>query len=537
MTREIELKLALAEGQGIKLVETALLGGFREGRADHGTIRDSYFDTAEQHLIQRGVGIRIRDRDDGRRIQSAKSSGQGFSGLHDRQEWESPVSELRPDLSLLPDWLFESTQQRQQIDQQLAPVFTIEFERYTWQIEYADASIEAVLDQGNIRSGELHDTINEIELELKSGDSEALFDLAADLSEKLQLRFENQDKASRGYQLTQQIRLEPEPLQFPALPEQGNLEDFIELIFSAVLNNWQHNELCWQRARRADERAADLQFIKLEQAHLAHWDIDTATPGHEQRLALSFIQMTRALETLMTLLQVMKEPIAEPLRVEISRPLGNLLHALQPLSRLLQTEIRIQGMGHRTPVSLTPVLNLLESRKFSVLRQAMRALSDNSHNRFVLKLGKLLHQRHWRGRLNQIQLKPLLQPTAEWASQQLDTHWSLLSKEMEQADDCHSWLMLDHRIHELLLLCQTSGSLLSDGCSDFIASVQLLQGHMDQLHYLEIILAGYEGLDASEARAEIGDWLSHQQGGTLHDLVTLKQKLFSRKPFWQLPIA
>ncbi|NCC34927.1 MAG: CYTH domain-containing protein, partial [Chloroflexia bacterium] len=84
-------------------------------------------------------------------------------------------------------------------------VFTTDFERETWLLSYQGAEIEVALDQGLIRcdcpeGGHLEDEILELELELKSGEAEALLALAEDLGQTLSLQPFDLSKAQRGYQ-------------------------------------------------------------------------------------------------------------------------------------------------------------------------------------------------------------------------------------------------------------------------------------------------------------------------------------------------
>src|SRR4029077_2740227 len=63
--------------------------------------------------------------------------------------------------------------------------------------------IEAAIDVGDIRTadGSGVEPISEIELELKSGDPAALFDVALQLLEAAPVRIETRSKAERGYRL------------------------------------------------------------------------------------------------------------------------------------------------------------------------------------------------------------------------------------------------------------------------------------------------------------------------------------------------
>src|SRR3546814_10022518 len=57
----------------------------------------------------------------------------------------------------------------------ITPVFEVRIERRTWIISEGGATIELVLDSGEVVAGERTSPICEIELELKQGDPGALF--------------------------------------------------------------------------------------------------------------------------------------------------------------------------------------------------------------------------------------------------------------------------------------------------------------------------------------------------------------------------
>ncbi|MEZ5671971.1 MAG: hypothetical protein R3E08_06135 [Thiotrichaceae bacterium] len=65
------------------------------------------------------------------------------------------------------------------------------FKRIQWDIQLGDSTIELVLDQGVIQTSRTSLPLHEIELELKSGSTIALYDLALNLLNYLPLRIEN----------------------------------------------------------------------------------------------------------------------------------------------------------------------------------------------------------------------------------------------------------------------------------------------------------------------------------------------------------
>ena len=82
-------------------------------------------------------------------------------------------------------------------------------------------------------------TINELELELKSGDTTALFALAKRLARIGGLRLGAQSKAQRGYRLAGLGK----PLALQALVEHGGMDGITGV--SEGLRHWQHHEQLW----------------------------------------------------------------------------------------------------------------------------------------------------------------------------------------------------------------------------------------------------------------------------------------------------
>src|SRR3546814_16241328 len=95
----------------------------------------------------------------------------------------------------------------------ITPVFEVRIERRTWIISEGGATIELVLDSGEVVAGERTSPICEIELELKQGDPGALFAFARRIDAVEPARPGVQSKAERGSRLTgpapQTVKAEP----------------------------------------------------------------------------------------------------------------------------------------------------------------------------------------------------------------------------------------------------------------------------------------------------------------------------------------
>ncbi|MDH5552892.1 MAG: hypothetical protein OEX82_06120, partial [Nitrosomonas sp.] len=91
--------------------------------------------------------------------------------------------------------------------QQMRRVFVTEFTRHTRLLQLDDGSrIEFCLDQGIVTANRCNIPLCEIELELKSGHANTLFQFALTLQSVLPfpLKLENINKSERGYTLYNQ---------------------------------------------------------------------------------------------------------------------------------------------------------------------------------------------------------------------------------------------------------------------------------------------------------------------------------------------
>ena len=160
----------------------------------------TYFDTADRALDRCGLTLRVRIRGEVR-VQTVKSrpDGQGVAAV--RGEWEWLIDQETPDLA----WL-ASTKPLADIaatlEGRLQPVFSTDVHRTTRIVPVADGvTVEVAFDEGTITAGTAREPINEMELELKSGDVAGLYHLAATLQSLAPLALMSDSKSARGWHL------------------------------------------------------------------------------------------------------------------------------------------------------------------------------------------------------------------------------------------------------------------------------------------------------------------------------------------------
>jgi inorganic triphosphatase YgiF len=206
---EIELKFEVSDEALPRLAEHPAFGV--PGQTSR--LRSVYFDTPDRDLRDACLGLRVRQGDGGL-VQNLKSEKNSAPFI--RHEWETEVRSDSPDLSALAD-----TPAGDVLDsggQSLEPVFTTTVERTRRVWTRDDDMVEVSLDRGEITSGVRCEPIQELELELKAGDPQALFELASTLTEHVKLPLIFQSKAERGYHLADDAGSQPEhshPITIP----------------------------------------------------------------------------------------------------------------------------------------------------------------------------------------------------------------------------------------------------------------------------------------------------------------------------------
>ena len=208
MADEIEIKLAVPPERAVEVRRLELLRRLAEKRGSTRQLSTVYFDTPEQALAKRGIALRIRST--GRRkLQTIKLPAEGPGGLQIQREVETPVSGDRPEFDRISDLRLRRLFTYGGIAEGLAPLFLTEFKRSAWPLRFNGSLIEFALDQGEIRAGSARLALSEIELELKEGRPEHIFELALAVHEVLPITLGQATKAARGYALLDGA--EPQP--------------------------------------------------------------------------------------------------------------------------------------------------------------------------------------------------------------------------------------------------------------------------------------------------------------------------------------
>ncbi|MDQ6702490.1 MAG: CHAD domain-containing protein [Pseudomonadota bacterium] len=193
---EIELKFQFAE-RDVAKVKALVAAASGARQATHQRLRTIYFDTPNQDLWNHGFTLRVRAIGESH-VQSVKriasSSIQG-------DEWDEQTGQPEPDLGRIKNTPLARLAGKPSIRRALRPVFEVDIERASFTLETGAGRIEASFDQGAIEANGEKLGVRELELELKSGDRSALFNLARAFVSQAPLHPSLISKAERGHLL------------------------------------------------------------------------------------------------------------------------------------------------------------------------------------------------------------------------------------------------------------------------------------------------------------------------------------------------
>lgn len=199
MAIETELKLRIAPEHLDRLKRHKLLKSLAVTRPVTRRLYNIYFDTPKLALHRSRMALRLR-RVGRHWLQTLKGGGSVKGGLHQRNEWEVPVSGPALDFSF-PEMAEWDEHLPLPLRRKLQPVFVTDFSRSSRMLNYQGAEIELCMDQGEVSTEQHSMSICELELELKSGEPRQLFELALEMLEIVPLELEVVNKAQYGYRL------------------------------------------------------------------------------------------------------------------------------------------------------------------------------------------------------------------------------------------------------------------------------------------------------------------------------------------------
>jgi triphosphatase len=509
ISTEVELKLA-ASAADLPELKRALVEMAPTSTSSQSRLISTYYDTPNLALKRRGLSLRVREQGD-RIIQTVKTGDPGGGDLLTRGEWEDELAESRPDTEAaqsgehLPDGIAGDLQ----------PLFATDVTRTTFAIEPAPATrIEAAIDQGEIRAagGGETEPISEIELELKSGDAAALYDVALQLLDVAPIRIEPRSKSERGYRLGEEAEAAPPVAhaQPVVLDPTMTVEAALQEIGRACLAHLLHNEAA----------ALAMQPEGVHQMRVAVRRIRSAISAFRKMLPAA--DRHRISDELGWLVDILGE--ARNLDVFATE-------LLLPTRAALVHEAGIDGLAAA-----------LDRERSAAYRRVERAILSERYAAGMLRLSHWFEARGWRdGPARRSTLLTL--PIGELAPHMLDRRWGEVRKRNKRFGRLTAPRRHKLRIaaKKLRYTMELLGSLFDqDDLQDFMKRLKRLQddlGYANDVrvahHILPELCSGARRGPVARAGARLLEW--HEQALAEAEPKLRKQliRLNRTAPFWR----
>lgn len=244
---ERELKLRVSAGNAKRLRKSPVLARFHTNAAQTEELTSTYFDTPELAFHRCGASLRVRAIGD-KRLQTLKLDGSVKAGLYERDEFECPVNGDAPDLLSLQDLIPKNTDcgklvRESGLSSRLKPVFTTRVTRSTALMRLPQGEeVELALDDGVIEAESGSTPIHGVEMELKRGTPEQLYELALELLDSVPLRIDYLSKGDRGYGLLVEEHSQPVRAQPLKLRKRDTVDDAFRRVVQNCLAQIHGNE-------------------------------------------------------------------------------------------------------------------------------------------------------------------------------------------------------------------------------------------------------------------------------------------------------
>ncbi|MEL7292136.1 MAG: inorganic triphosphatase [Pseudomonadota bacterium] len=504
METEIELKFFVSsdfsETLHSKISETKVLQhSCRE-------LGNTYFDTPDNWLRQHDIGLRIR-RFDEVYVQTVKTAGRVVAGLHQRPEYNAEHHSNQPDLNLHPTDIWPQGKDIATLQAEIKPLFSTNFTREQWLIGMPDGSqVEVAFDQGAVEANDKQDPICEVELELKSGQTDALFTLARSLCEHGGMRLGNLSKAAKGYRLAMDYPGdEVKPLALVNTDKQDTVESCFINSLEHALSHWHYHEQIYA------ER-------------------DSVQALHEIKNAISFIRQ---------ILTVYGGVVPRRASAILRQELKWLEQELEWLHDFDYLEDLLDDKGH--------TLRKLDARKFLVgelklvqdqlpsREQMLDLINSSRYTGLLLDLSRWILTRGWQPFLDDKARDKMALNIEHFSVEQLDRTWAELMEAFppEQNLSSEDYIEQQYRLMRNLYTGISFASLYDneERNSFRLPWSDLLHG-TDDLLKLKTLEQQVDKLETEE-REQLQRWLVRQQTSILHAMEQTRIICIEAQPYWR----
>ena len=204
---EIELKYNIPDSETADLIwENELFKDVEEPDSREILNIDArYFDTDNFDLAGNEVAYRVR-REGDHLVAALKWKGHTEDGLHVREEINVPVENDFPDLDVFNQSSVGCEVHKFAENSDLKCILQTSCTRRRFRIDTGTGLFEFSVDSGEIVTEYGETPINEVEIELFTGETEELLEIGKVLQDKYGLEEENRSKYCRGLQMIEENR-------------------------------------------------------------------------------------------------------------------------------------------------------------------------------------------------------------------------------------------------------------------------------------------------------------------------------------------
>ena len=199
---EIELKYRIPSDEVAERIwEDRLFSDIEEeGSREEIRLHATYYDTPQLDLAKNGIAYRVR-REGDRLVATLKWKGKSEDGLHSREELAVSVSDSTPDIQVFLESDIGGELETLLEGKELTELMHTDMKRSMFRIDSGTGLFEISLDQGSVTTIYGSKEIQEVELELFSGETEELLQIGRRLQEAYDLEPENISKYARGIEM------------------------------------------------------------------------------------------------------------------------------------------------------------------------------------------------------------------------------------------------------------------------------------------------------------------------------------------------
>lgn len=502
--KEVELKLAIPPDCVARLRRHPAVSGHRQSRPTTTRLRSIYYDTADRALAQAGITVRLRIAGR-RRLQTVKTAGTRISGLFSRREWEAAVASEHLDTDMLRATGLPPLQD-EAVLAALVPQFATKVSRTIYLLQGEGWLVELALDQGEITADALHETISEVELELREGTRAHLYALAQRIVADLPLRLLAQSKSDRGHDLATGGM--PAPAKAPPVALTAAMT--VGEAFAAIAGNCLHHLL-------ANERS----LIECDDPEAIH-------------------QMRVALRRLRSAFGIFRPLIQGP---DLNRLKGEIKWLLGLLGPARDAEVFLAEIvdpvveRHPGHAGLLALQSLWREKRAQEQTRAREGVAERRFTALLLDLGAWIEGAAWNGSAD----LPADSPLPAFAATTLDK----LSRKMRKAGGRDLRDLAPHHLHRVRIMgkrLRYAGEFFTplyrkSGAKPYLGIVAELQDLLGEINDMAVAGPRLASLhhrgDHAWAAGMIAGW--HETRGP--DLLQRAQKTWKRllkdKPFWR----